>query len=73
VPGLCFRLGAYVGVLEMTDHCVPPADQVAKASRASDVAESLGGDGVVVTSGRPEEQVALEREREWRDHLSGVI
>jgi GGDEF domain-containing protein len=71
--GLCFRLGATVGVLEMTDHSVPLEDQMAKATRACEAAAALGGDGVVVTTGRPEEQAALEREREWREHLNEII
>ena len=71
--GLSFRLGASVGVLELDGASVRPSDQVARAARASETAAALGGDGVVVDAGTPEDRLAQDRERGWREHLQEII
>ncbi len=70
--GLSFRLAAAVGVLELADASVPPADQVASATRACTAAAALGGTGVVMTGG-PGSELELAAEEAWREHLREVI
>jgi len=71
--GLSFRLGANVGVLELADTAVAPGDQIAHAERACSAASALGGDGVVLSTGRADYEAMLEAEEEWREHLREVI
>ena len=71
--GLSFRLGAYIGVLELRGPDVMPGDQIARALRACEGAVALGGDGIVFGAGDPAEQAALDAENAWREHLREVI
>ncbi len=70
--GLSFRLAAAVGVLELGDATIPPADQIAAAARACAAAAALGGTGVVMGGGQRQE-LELAAEAEWREHLREMI
>ena len=66
-------MGATVGVLELEEQPEGIDDLLGCAAEACAAARSFGNDGVLLLTGRPGEQEAVERERAWREHFNEVL
>ncbi len=68
-----FRLGAHVGLVELGPQPEEPQAWLALVRRACQAARDLGGSGIQLVTLSDHAWQDLEREQEWRRHLTEVM
>jgi GGDEF domain-containing protein len=68
-----FRLGAHIGLVELSHQPPDPAMWMRLVQAACKAARELGGSGIQMVTGSEQAWRDLEKEKEWHDHLSEVI